>query len=419
VKLRILRNALALVCIVVLGGCGYFFIYPQLRAAWHWREAKKAIDHGDFRGAEDALHYCISIWPSSAETHFLLARTARRAGDLDEARARLGEARQLNGAGDAIELEELLLQAQSGSIIQVEPRLRELLAAGHADEPLILEALVRGCLFYNFTKDACRWSGVWTERHPDDWQAYYWQGVALNAAAQPDSAVESYQAALKGNPDYADARLRLAELLLRLQRYPEAREHFHAVLLADPNGAAALLGVAQCQRAAGQTDQARATVERALAQEPSAGALRLRGLLALDREDPRQAVIYLRRAEAADPNDRVTLKNLAAALRLIGEDAEAKQYEKRAEQIAKDEKRLDQLTKDAFAKPTDVVLRTEAGTLCLHIGRFQEALRWLTGALALDHAYEPARKALNEYFDTLGDPALRETYRALLSTPPP
>jgi tetratricopeptide (TPR) repeat protein len=419
VKLRILRNALALVCIVVLGGCGYFFIYPQLRAAWHWREAHKAIDHGDFHAAEDSLHYCASIWPSSAETHFLLARTARRAGDLDEARAQLGEARHLNFAGDPIDLEERLLQAQSGNITQVEPRLRELLAAGHADEPLILEALVRGCLYYNFTTDACRWSGLWTERHPDDWQARYWHGVALDAAAQPESAVESYQAALKGNPDHVDARLRLAELLLRLQRFGEAREHFYAVLLADPDSAAALLGVAQCRRAAGETDQARAIVERALAQEPSAGALRLRGMLALDREDPRQAVIYLRRAEAADPNDRATLKNLAAALRLLSEDADALQYEKRAEQIAKDEKRLDQLTKDAFAKPTDVALRTEAGTLSLHNGRYQEALRWLAGALVLDHAYEPARKALNECLDKLGDPALRESYRAQLSTPPP
>jgi tetratricopeptide (TPR) repeat protein len=418
VKLRFFRNALALICIVALAACGYFFIYPQLRAAWHWREARQAIDHGDFHGAAESLRHCLAIWPSSAETHFLLARTARRAGDLEEARAQLNEARRLNFAADQIDLEDLLLQAQAGGITQAEAPLRKLLAAGHADEPLILEALVRGCLHYNFTQDACRWAGSWTERHPDDGQAHYWHGIALDAAAQSESAVEQFQAALQANPEHADARVRLANLLLRLQRHPQAREQFHALLLTEPESAAALLGVAQCQRAAGEIDQARATIERALAREPSAAALRLRGMLALDREDARQAVSFLRRAEALDPNDRLTLKTLATALRLLSEDAEAKQYDKRAQQIDKDEKRLDQLTKDALAKPTDVALRTEAGTISLHLGRYLESLRWLAGALVLDHAYEPARKSLNECLDALGDPSLRETYRSLLSTPP-
>jgi tetratricopeptide (TPR) repeat protein len=415
---RFLRNALALVCLLVLAGCGYFFIYPQLRAAWHWREAHQEIDRGDFHAAAASLRDCLTVWPSSAETHFLLARTARRAADLDLARAQLAEARRLNYLGDQLDLEELLLQAQGGGITKVEPKLRELLAAGHAEEPLILEALVRGSLFYNFTKDASRWAGHWTERHPDDWQAHYWHGIALDAAAQPESAVEQLQRALQANADHADARLRLANLLFRSQRVPEAREQFHTLLVAEPDSAAALFGLAQCQRAAGEIDQARATVERALAREPIAGALRLRGMLALDREDPRQALIYFRRAEALDPNDRLTLKNLAAALRLLSDDAAAKQYDKRVLQIEKEEMRLDQLTRDAIAKPTDVALRAEAGTLSLHLGRFEEALHWLAGALILDHACEPARKALNECLDTLADPLLRETYRSLLATPP-
>jgi tetratricopeptide (TPR) repeat protein len=419
VKLRLLRNALVLVCLLVLGGCGYFFLYPHLRAAWLWRESHQAIDHGNFRGAEESLRYCATIWPSSGETHFLLARTARRAGDQDEARAELLQARRLNYTGDAIDLEELLLQAQCGGVPQVEPKLREMLAAGHAEEALILEALVRGCLYYNFFKDACRWSSLATERRPNDWQARYWHGVALEAAGQPGSAMEQYQEVVKSNPDHVDTRLRLAEHLLRASRCPEAREHFHAVLLAEPDHAAALLGIAQCQRAAGETDQARATVERSLAREPTVGALRLRGMLALDREDPHQAVLYLRKAEALNPYDLLTLKGLAAASRLLSEETDAKQYEKRAGQIDRDQKRLEQLTKDALIKPNDAALRTEAGTICLRLGRYQEALSWLAGALVLDHEYEPARKALNECLDKLGDPALRETYRSLLSTPPP
>jgi thioredoxin-like negative regulator of GroEL len=241
----------------------------------------------------------------------------------------------------------------------------------------------------------------------------------LDAAAQPEAAIEQLRAAVAANGVHVESRLRLAELLLRCQRCPEAREQFYAILVAEPDHAAALLGLAQCQRAAGETDKARATVEHSLELEQSSSALRLRGMLALDREDPRQAVIYLRRAEALNPHDRLTLKNLAWALRLLSEEANAVQCEKRAELIDKQQRRLEQLTKDLVATPTDVALRTEAGTLCLRLGRDQEALRWLTGTLVLNHNCEPARKALKECLESLGDSSLRDTYRALLSTAPP
>src|SRR5207248_1910308 len=121
---------------------------------------------------------------------------------------------------------------------------------------------------------------------------------ALEACLQPERAVEQYQAAVKGNANHAETRLRLAGLLLRMHRYADAREQYHALLLSEPEHAAALLGLAHCQRAAGEIDAARNTLDRLLAHESSSAALSLRGLLALDRNDPQQAVLFLRRADA-------------------------------------------------------------------------------------------------------------------------
>jgi tetratricopeptide (TPR) repeat protein len=209
-------------------------------------------------------------------------------------------------------------------------------------------------------------------------------------------------------------------LLLRLRRYPEAREQFHAVLLANSDDTAAVVGIAHCQRAAGEIDAARNTLERVLGREPPvAAALSLRGMLALDRNDPHQAVLYLRRADSLDPYNGPTLKNLAAASRMLNEEADARKYEQRAEQVEKQNKRLEGLAKEALEKPAEVEPRIEAGKICMEMGRTMEALSWLAGALVLDPGDEVTRTALCECLDKIGAAGARESFQWLVASRPP
>jgi tetratricopeptide (TPR) repeat protein len=407
-------------CLLLIGGSGYLICYPQIRAAWLWRQARHSIDRGDLGLAQEQLQYCLTVWPSSGETHFLLARTARRAGDSSTARTHLKEASRLDWVKEQIRLEYLLIDAQAGGVPRVESQLRALLAEGSADEPLIFEALVRGCLQGNFVKDAYRWSDLWTERHADDWRAHFWHGVVLEAGLQKDLAMAQYQTALDSNPDYPDAHLRLGELLLVSRRYPEARAHYQFVLQKDAEHAGALLGLAHCQRAAGQLAEARVTLDHLLSSAPNnAVALLLRGQVELDAIDASAALPVLRRAETLNPRDRLTLEPLVTALRLLNQEEEARKYDDTLAQIDKDQKRLEEVVKEALEKPADVSLRTEAGNLCLRLGRPQDALRWLASALMIDRDYPPAKLALSECLQKLGDPALLEYYRSLISPSPP
>src|SRR5437588_98364 len=75
-----------------------------------------------------------------------------------------------------VRLEYLLLQAQTLMTPRVEQALRGYLAGDTADEALVLEALVRGCLRGNQLKDAYNWATAWTDRQPDDWHARLWRG---------------------------------------------------------------------------------------------------------------------------------------------------------------------------------------------------------------------------------------------------
>jgi hypothetical protein len=62
-------------CLLVIGGVGWFALYPQVNASYHWRQAEHAILDHDFAAAQAHLWRCLAVWPQSGETHFVMART--------------------------------------------------------------------------------------------------------------------------------------------------------------------------------------------------------------------------------------------------------------------------------------------------------------------------------------------------------
>jgi tetratricopeptide (TPR) repeat protein len=413
-----LRPLAAAAAVLVIAGCGYAFLLPEVTAGWHWRRAAEAADRADWAAARRHLDACRAAWPESGEVRFAAARAARRAGDPDAAAADLRDARRLGWPAEAVQLEELLVQAQAG-VPRAERPLRDRLAAGHPEEPVIFEALARGALQCRSARSAHRWASLWAERHPDDWYARYWLGAALEAGAEPELAAEQYARAAAGNPGHADTRRRLGEVYRRLGRYPEAVAELEAAAAARPDDPAAIVGLAHAQREVGRPADAARTLDRLPAGDPPAAALQLRGLLALDADRPADAVGWLERADARDPHDRATLLALAAALRQSGRAADADRADARAREREADGKALDEAAREAVARPDDPAPRHRAGTLCLKLGRPDDALRWLVGGLALDPAHGPTRAALADCLRRSADPALLAAYRHLLPDPGP
>src|SRR5262245_24527926 len=66
-------------CLLALGGIGYGVVRPRVEAWRHWRQARSAAEDADFDRARAHLARCLEVWPRSGETHFLMARTLRRA----------------------------------------------------------------------------------------------------------------------------------------------------------------------------------------------------------------------------------------------------------------------------------------------------------------------------------------------------
>lgn len=410
----------AIACVLVIAAVGYWSVYPQVRAAAAWRQAQTALASDDLTTARAQLRNYLEVSPESGEAHFLLARAARRADDPETMRRHWREAQRHGWVKEQIDLEGVLFQAQNGAVDAVETRLRALLERGHADEPYIVEALVRGCLQLNRAEAAYQWSMPWVDRFPQDWRAHLWHGRVLEAGLKPVLAADEYRRAVVGNSTNFDTRLGLAGALVTLREFAEAMPHAQAAVAYRPDDVAALLALARCQQAVGARDDAAVTLDHLLTIQPKSGAAcYLRGQLALDDEDVNGAVDWLRKAEALDPYDTLTLTTLATGLRRIHKEADAEALDKKASVAKERQEQFKALVVKSQANPDDFEVRRQAALVLMGLERNEEAIRWLLPGLTKDRNHRPTRETLAECLKKLKDPTLESVARRLLADSAP
>src|SRR5262249_44208035 len=159
----------------------------------HWRLAQQALESDDFPLAMTQLARCLEIWPIHAEAHFLLARACRRADDTAGWQRHLKNAEILQWPRAPIDLERLLMQAQTGAGRRPEPLLRAPPATPHPDERLIYEALVKGYLATDRLQDVLYWANLWLERYSDAWQPRLYRGRCFHLTLSLNRAIAEYQ----------------------------------------------------------------------------------------------------------------------------------------------------------------------------------------------------------------------------------
>jgi tetratricopeptide (TPR) repeat protein len=401
--------ALALLALAGLWAGGYF------GAGRSYRLAEEAIERGDFPEALGHLNACLESWPDSAATHFLAARTARRAGLFEQARRHLARCQALQGSPSIeVRLEQDLLRAQQGEAAALEAHLKGLIDQGHPDRFLILEACVAGYLKNHQLKRALLCLDWWLERRPEEVRALRWRGWAWQRLRCYDDAARDYRRAVELAPGRAEARLDLARFLLERSRADEAAGHFQRVLDSQPDNAEARLGLARCRRRQGRLGEAGALLDAVLASRPDEPtALAERGLVALAAGEPEAAAPYLRRAAERLPDDRELVYNLGLCLGRLGDADGARAWRDRLEALDKDLRRIDWLMRRLPTARVKAPLRYEGAVLLLRYGKREEALGWLLTALEDDPEYRPAHEALAAYYEAAGRTDLAARHRRL------
>jgi tetratricopeptide (TPR) repeat protein len=414
---RLRRWALAaLVAVVVSGSIGFavWVGYRQLRADGLKNEAREAIDHRDFARALERLERCMDEQSADAETVFLAARTARRAGQFRKAEQFLKEAKHLGWVENALLLEHSLLRVQRGGLRAEEGFLLGCVHGGHPDSALILEILVPSYARGFDIAAAFELLARWEKLEPNNPVVYYTLGEIHEQLRNKAKAVEAFQEVLRITPDDAEARQKCGKLLLDDKRPDEALSQFEWLIQHFPQNRTARLGLARCKVALGELDQGQRLLDEVLREDPDEpDALAERGRVELTKGDPQAALPMLRRACEVVPNDPQLLYTLGLCLARSGQKEEADKCWQRQARVEEDLKRIYELKKEAVARPSDPKPRHEAGLILIRNGYAESGAVWLHTALHVDASYVPSHQSLADYYERIKDIPRAELHRRL------
>ncbi len=216
-------------------------------------------------------------------------------------------------------------------------------------------------------------------------QAFLWC-LSRGVVWEPGEAAAKLARFVAADPDDRQARIALAEMLRRLNRYDDAIATLAPLGDDDPEARAI-----RAQIALDRGDDK--AVESLLAGGPRVhlDLALLRGRLALARGDDKAAVASFRDAVAAEPNNRDAVFGLAHSLQRVG-DPEAKRYL----ELSALHERLGTLVQRAATPGSgnDVALIRELGAACAAVGRLPEARAWYNIAVKRDPFDAEAQQAL-------------------------
>jgi tetratricopeptide (TPR) repeat protein len=417
---RTRRLILALFVLAGLVAWAGFHLALNAWAKSHLRSARRALAQRNFVQAEADLEVCLKHWPDDADLHFQRARSLRRAalvgGDdanwESKALQELSECDRLNYPPEDVALERSLVMAMHGDLERVETRLLALLSEEQPDSPLILETLAPLYLARFQVPRALLCIAQLIAHEPDNAYAHYWRGLARDLLLSHGQAIDEYQRALDLNPNFKEARQHLAEALLTVQHYAEARQQFEWLLERTPGDRALLLGLARAWHGQGDLERTQSLLDQLAAGEAEESlVLEERGKLAFEQGQLEDAERFLSRALQLAPGQAQANYTLYQCLLHQGRKAEAEKYRTRFEQIKADTQRFRKLAELIRTSPQKADLRAEAGTLLLRNDQAAQALGWLTSALQLDPYHPTAHRALGDYYDRLGQRDRAEFHR--------
>lgn len=394
--------------LVVLGGGA---LGCHLWASWHYREAQRDLDRRLFAEAQQHLAAALKIWPWSADTYLLAARTARRAKDYETANRYLRASARYGGSASAVLLESQLLRAQRGELAQVEMYLVGCVQKDHPDTPDIVEVLIPQYLRTYQLTHAAHCVKKWLELEPDSRQAWLWRARIYERLLNRAESITSYRRVVELDPDNDAARQALAGLLAE-GSVQEALQHFELLRQKQGDTAPVLLGLARCRHVLNQPDEARRLLDALLAQQPRSGqALGERGRLAFQFESAPEAEKWYRQAVAAMPFEKELNYGLYQCLERVGKHGEAEEVLARLKRIEEDMNRIRQVTRAIANEPHDPVLRCEAGKILLRNGHESDGVRWLESALEEDPNHPEAHQILADYYERTGDSVRATAHR--------
>jgi len=392
---RRIRLILLLVVIVVVGvllGRSWIAEIPNSLARQMIRQ----------RTPEDAFAYLDwSEWIAgkTANSEFLRARASRKLARWDEVKLHLARARDLGGDKTLLQREEWLAKAQSGQMQGLQSRRNQMLLDPMGDTEEICEAFVLGYLSIQHFDEAAQLIESWSADYPKNPEPHFLTGLIHGEEQRFASAEESFLKALQISPAHFQARLALANAQMSVGRNKEALTNFQKCA-AQRRHPAVDLGIAKCQQALGELEQATATLESGAALFPKDFALRLELGRHLLNDDFQSSYHHLESAVKLQPSSAEAQYLLAQSLSRLGRKTEAEPYLTFVKTANERLAEMNEAMKRVTENPKDIESRLEIGLIQLKYGTEREGLLWLQSVLSLDPQNLAANTALADFYES-------------------
>jgi tetratricopeptide (TPR) repeat protein len=354
----------------------------------------------------------------ASSSNVLAARIARLRGDYSKAERALGRCGHGAAMSEPVQLEWLLLRCQRGAVDELSPSLLALVDRDHTESVAILEALAAVYMRQTRYLEARDCLDRWVERDPDSVRARHWRGWVNNQIDHRAGAIRDYERLLELQPDRADVRQHLAEILVDSSRHEDALPHLERLYDEQPDNPEVVVPLARCRILQGRTAEARALLDSVLAVYPKHfEALLHCGNLERNAGRASAAERWLRQAVAEKPFSAEAQYSLYLCLQSQpNRQREAVKQRARWEQVAATQARLRRLMRtELAANPNDPGLAREAGELFLRIGEDQRGLFWLNRALRLKPGHAATLRALIAYYERTNNPDKVAQYRRQLA----
>ena len=203
---------------------------------------------------------------------------------------------------------------------------------------------------------------------------------------EPEKLRTTLERFVENDPEDRMSRLGLSRVLRQLGRFDRAKECLECLPESDPDARACR---AEIEFDRGDMDAVGSLLKEGPRDHPKLA--RLRGQVALNRQNGAEAVRCFRLSEVAEPNDGETLYGLAQALRVVGDKAAAEPYARRAEAQRVLRDNLTNLASNREPRP---IVCCRLATVCETAGFLDEARAWYRLAIAYEPTNQQAQRAL-------------------------
>lgn len=391
--------------------------FRPLQSLWFQRSAREAALDGDSERERHLLDRALLATPRSAEVHLLLARNARRLGQLQPFLDHLRQAQELGLAQERIEREQLLLQAQAGNMEQVEPHLTRLLRRDATDLNEVCAAIVAGYVHNYEFGPAFRYLEAWEKDFPNDPEPHIMRARIRQSWHNVREAERELRQALALRPTWRGLPQMLAQVLTEQNRMEEAAELLAEVARSNPADNRLQLAWADSLIRTGRLAEAQTLLAQLESVETTSADL-LFGLGRIDlwEGETERGLERLTRARELDPQRNEIRYAYAQALAQAGRLDESREEREAVERSTRAQARIFELSEQLVKTPQDLETRLEIGRTLLSEGD-AEGVAWLETILRFEPEHQPAHRALADYFAAQGDSERAQRHRQQADLP--